>query len=312
MHMKKLLIVFLILCLCCAMLSATAAITTLTTQVSKGSDSVTVSGEVTGGADKQVNISLTNPSGSVVYTGEALSDANGNYKLIIPMNEDMASGTYTVTATTPTEITFEHEGAEQEEPTQPDTNSEISANLNINGNNVTITGTTGAGSDKEVTLFVQNPTGGIAYIDQVTSGDNGAFEFAFSLPEDAAEGSYTAKLGGTSVSEPRVVNFTYPSTDIGDTPIEPDEPVKPDEPLETDNPETPDATDEITDPNENNMEVYSKSKFVEADITVTLSSYIPTLTGTISCIQGKEVKIKVINTTDNTIIIDDTVTYEDG
>lgn len=54
------------------------------------------------------------------------------------------------------------------------------------------------------------------------------------------------------------------------------------------------------------------SQFFDGNIIVSVSSYVPTIAGNVSCIDGKEITFNVINSSDNTVIAQDTVTSEDG
>jgi len=100
------------------------------------------------------------------------------------------------------------------------------------GTTVTISGTVvdEGGSPlagKEVTVLVlkpgetidsidmDNPINSISYIDQITSGTNGEYEFVYSLGEDPEEGVYTVMVGGEDIDEPAVATFTYGSTGEG-------------------------------------------------------------------------------------------------
>ena len=53
-------------------------------------------------------------------------------------------------------------------------------------------------------------------------------------------------------------------------------------------------------------------EFVNSNISVNVNAYTPTIQGTLSCIEGKNATISIINTTDNTVIAEDTVTADDG
>ena len=56
----------------------------------------------------------------------------------------------------------------------------------------------------------------------------------------------------------------------------------------------------------------AEKQFFDGNIVVSVSSYIPTITGNISCIDGKEITFNVINSSDNTVIAQDKITSEDG
>ncbi|MBR5614669.1 MAG: DUF5050 domain-containing protein [Clostridia bacterium] len=53
-------------------------------------------------------------------------------------------------------------------------------------------------------------------------------------------------------------------------------------------------------------------QFFDADVTVSISNFVPTLTGTMSCIKDKTLNFSAVNATDNTIIAQDTVTADEG
>lgn len=55
-----------------------------------------------------------------------------------------------------------------------------------------------------------------------------------------------------------------------------------------------------------------ESQFFDGNIIVSVSGYVPTILGNVSCIDGKEINFDVINSSDNTVIAQDTVTSEDG
>ncbi len=52
--------------------------------------------------------------------------------------------------------------------------------------------------------------------------------------------------------------------------------------------------------------------FVNTDMTISVNRYIPTIMGTLSCIEGKTVTFTVVNVTDNTVIAEDVITAADG
>ena len=55
-----------------------------------------------------------------------------------------------------------------------------------------------------------------------------------------------------------------------------------------------------------------RNKFIEADVTVDISGYVPTITGTISCTESKTINFNIVNKTDNTVVADETITSENG
>ena len=52
--------------------------------------------------------------------------------------------------------------------------------------------------------------------------------------------------------------------------------------------------------------------FINADMTISINSYVPTISGTLSCIEGKTVSFTIVNITNNTVIAEDVITSADG
>lgn len=65
-----------------------------------------------------------------------------------------------------------------------------------------------------------------------------------------------------------------------------------------------------------NTEVYAaqtvRTKFVDADLQFSISGYVPSITGTVYCTEGKTIIIRITNLSDSTIIADETITDEQG
>lgn len=112
----------------------------------------------------------------------------------------------------------------------------------------------------------------LVYIDQTTSTSSGEFEFNFSVPETLPEGNYPFKINYENSN-------TSPYTDVL---------------------------------NYKYIERTITRQFVNSDISVNVNAYIPTIQGTLSCIEGKSATISIINTTNNTVIAEDTITADDG
>lgn len=53
-------------------------------------------------------------------------------------------------------------------------------------------------------------------------------------------------------------------------------------------------------------------KFVDADIDIALSSYVPSVNGTITCMTGKNIVINIVNVTDDIVIKSETITAQNG
>ncbi len=55
-----------------------------------------------------------------------------------------------------------------------------------------------------------------------------------------------------------------------------------------------------------------EKEFINCDLSVDIASYVSTVSGTITCYQGKQVNINVLNTTDNTVLYNETLTSVGG
>ena len=53
-------------------------------------------------------------------------------------------------------------------------------------------------------------------------------------------------------------------------------------------------------------------QFMDADVKVSINAYTPTITGTVSCIEGKTITLDMRNKTDNTIIASEKITSANG
>ncbi|HHW00652.1 MAG TPA: hypothetical protein GXX36_14030 [Clostridiaceae bacterium] len=84
----------------------------------------------------------------------------------------------------------------------------VSVSLDYNTNTVTIFGTISSGQGKQVTVIIIHPSGGIDYIEQTTSGENGYYEFKHVLNENKT-GEYIVKVGGTGIDSPVSTTFTF-------------------------------------------------------------------------------------------------------
>ncbi|HHW00647.1 MAG TPA: family 78 glycoside hydrolase catalytic domain, partial [Clostridiaceae bacterium] len=81
---------------------------------------------------------------------------------------------------------------------------------------VTVEGVISSGAGKEVTIVVKSPSGSYDYIDQITSGDGGAFKFIYT-PSELVDGEYKVKIGGEGVQTPYEGSFTV-ETEIPNNP----------------------------------------------------------------------------------------------
>lgn len=84
----------------------------------------------------------------------------------------------------------------------------VKASVNKNTAKVKISGNIFSGSGSLITVVVINPYGGLDYIDQVASKDEGHYSFLYELDENV-EGTYIARVGGAEVDGTRTTTFTY-------------------------------------------------------------------------------------------------------
>ncbi len=91
---------------------------------------------------------------------------------------------------------------------------------------VTIRGNIASGAGKQVTITVINPSGGYDYIDQATSGENGSFQFSYTLDETSG-GVYKVSIGGSSLAEDINATFVYSPSTGGSPPPTPGTPSTP-------------------------------------------------------------------------------------
>ena len=150
--------------------------------------------------------------------------------------------------------------------------SMIAASVNVDGNYLTVSGSVNSGSGKKIGILVENSNGDMVYVLQATSDSEGKFHKTFPLSYNIDGEEYTVYIGAQGVDNHSVLKFEY----------------------------TDRAIETIT------------KKFFAADLSIELSSYVPHLTGTLACSQGKTVNMTIANVSDNTIIATETVTYGDG
>ena len=148
----------------------------------------------------------------------------------------------------------------------------IAASVNLDGNYLTINGTISSGEDKYIGLLVENSNNEFVYMEQEKSGPGGKFRHTFHLTTNLRETDYTLTMGANGIGAPTVIHFQYE-----------------------------DRTNQV-----------ARRKIMDADIEVSLSAYTPHLTGVLSCSQGKTITMNIVNHTDNTIVLNETISYEDG
>lgn len=177
--------------------------------------------------------------------------------------------------------TIAEENNENKDSNSP---TELLASLSKDGSAITISGTTNSLNENELSLYVEDPMGKIAYVDQTTADTEGNFTFTFPLKNKILSGIYKASVAGTDIIEPKTIAFDYYASDDSSS-------------------ETP---GEIYDPNEGIVEIVPRNLFLDGNINITFSSSETNITGSLRCINSV-VSIKLINITDNTVIIDETI-----
>lgn len=55
-----------------------------------------------------------------------------------------------------------------------------------------------------------------------------------------------------------------------------------------------------------------RTKFVDADVNISISGYVPSITGTVYCTEGKTITITITNLSNNTVIANELITAEQG
>lgn len=81
---------------------------------------------------------------------------------------------------------------------------------------ITIKGSIASGEGREVTVIVTNPRGEAEYLNQMTSGEDGHYQFVFTL-NSVINGVYQVRVGGTGIEEPVETTFRMSSGQPGST-----------------------------------------------------------------------------------------------
>ncbi len=180
----------------------------VTCMVQNNSESVTVSGKISSGANQQVTLLVNAPNGEVAYIDQMLSGADGAYRFSFKLSATMPAGTYQVKVSgrkvvTPATAEFNYQLSEEPQPVT------VTAAAEISDGRITVSGRISSGANQQVTLLVNAPNGEVAYIDQMLSGADGAYRFSFKLSATMPAGTYQVKVSGRKVVTPATVAFTY-------------------------------------------------------------------------------------------------------
>ena len=112
--------------------------------------------------------------------------------------------------------------------------SMIAASVNVDGNYLTVSGSVSSGSGKRIGIYVENSKGKMVYVLQTISDSEGKFHNTFPLSYNIEGEEYTVYIGAQGIDNHSVLTFEY----------------------------TDRATETIT------------KKFFDADLSITLSSYV--------------------------------------
>ncbi len=148
----------------------------------------------------------------------------------------------------------------------------IAASLNIDGNYLTVNGTASSGFGKKVGILVENSNAELVYVVQTVTDSEGKFRKTFPLSYNIEGEVYTVYIGANGMDTHSVLTFEY----------------------------TDRTTETVT------------RKFFDANLSIELTSYVPHLTGTLACSQGKTVNMTITNISDNTLVATETVSFSDG
>ncbi|MBQ7794080.1 MAG: hypothetical protein IJ366_06105 [Clostridia bacterium] len=156
----------------------------------------------------------------------------------------------------------------------------ITCTTSVDGTNVIITGQI-SGVDKahQVTLLVGNIADysavnpdDIIYINQTQSDSNGNFTFEFNMPEAAETGQEYSFAIGSDAGCPKYVGV------IG-----------------------------------NKLPTYTQEReILNADVTIDVVNYVPTISGTLQSLEGKNLTLQIQNITNSTVIANETISPYDG
>lgn len=103
-------------------------------------------------------------------------------------------------------------------------NQALSAEVSIDSLNSTcdeeskivkISGVLSSGRGQNVSLRVTDPDGRISYVNQTTAGDNGSFEFQYTMAEEKI-GTYMVEVNAKGLASPVRTSFVYGSVLKGD------------------------------------------------------------------------------------------------
>ncbi len=171
---------------------------------------VSVDGMLTTASNVELEIDAESTNTDLINKSDTYT---GNKELSVTIPNLVASATFHLSAEG-YEVTSLYPTVPTVTPPTTSGTPTVSANIANSGRYFTLAGCISSGAGKQITLLVTNPNQQIAYVNQVTSKENGMAVIYFALPEDALNGVYQVKVGGTDVNTPAELNFTYISSII--------------------------------------------------------------------------------------------------
>ena len=159
---------------------------------------VTISGKISEGAGRMVNIMVHDPNGSLNYMNTCLSGNDGLFRVsYVMVNAD--GGEYTVTIGTKGAVnvaaaSFVHSAK----------NCDVTAILE--DGIVKVAGTAGTEAGRMIAVRITAPNSATEYIGNVTSGNGGVFGFSYALA-NTQTGKYTVYAGVSGTKTPAVCYF---------------------------------------------------------------------------------------------------------
>ena len=201
---------------------------------------VSITGNITSGAGKNISIEVLDPVQNYAYVNQIKSGADGNFSISFMLKESAVHGLYFVfvggeRVQSPASDIFSYMGEETPEPEpepEPEPGDElITAEATNAGRYVSITGNITSGAGKNISIEVRDPVQNYAYVNQIRSGADGNFSISFMLKESAVHGLYFVFVGGEGVQSPASDIFSY----MGEETPEPEPDPEPGEDIDVEN-----------------------------------------------------------------------------
>ena len=164
--------------------------------------------------------------------------------------------------------------------------AKITCSTEVKGNIISINGQILNAVEVSQVYVLVGTEDDIVYVGHTYSKTDGSFSLTFPMTEDVEYGIYPLKIG----SNLKVA--TYEGTLVYSAPIE--------------------LTDDTDDTDNTQKTETLRNKFIDIDLDVLLNGYVPSVSGTVLCTQGKTFKVNILNETDNTVLVNETITSAGG